>query len=83
MQAYVVMKNKAGERFLKLSSGTVIPAAIARIAAGKDAWMRDVRCKCRDCGERFPLRELNDTGEYCEECVTRGIETLEKIMGRL
>jgi hypothetical protein len=68
MIAYKIVRNAAGERFLKLANGGVIPAGIARLAAGKDAWMSLVTCKCRDCGESFALRDLNDTGEYCEPC---------------
>lgn len=76
MIAYKIVRNAAGERFLKLSNGGIIPAGIARMAAGKDAWMSRVECKCRDCGESFALRDLNDTGEYCETCIDASIAAL-------
>ncbi len=74
MIAYKIVRNATGERFLKLANGGIIPAGIARMAVGKDAWMSRVECKCRDCGGSFALRDLNDTGEYCEACVTAEVE---------
>lgn len=68
MKTYKIMRDAHGGRFVKLSSGQVIPADIAGLAAGKDAWLSEIRCKCRDCGEVFPLRELNGGGQWCDEC---------------
>jgi hypothetical protein len=71
---YTIRKNDAGERFVCLTSGQMIPADIAGLCAGKDAWLSQIQCKCRDCGERFPLSMLQGNGQWCEECQTKDIE---------
>lgn len=74
MEAFTIIKNSNGERAVKLASGQVIPADIAGLCAGKDKWLSEIKCKCRDCGEKFPLRELQGGGQWCEPCQTAGIE---------
>lgn len=74
VQSYKIVKDPSGARFVKLASGDVIPAGIAGLAAGPDKWLSEIKCKCRDCGELFPLSELGESGQWCEECATAGIE---------
>lgn len=71
---YKVVRIASGERFIKMDSGVVIPADIAGLAVGKDKWMSEVRCRCRDCNEFFPLSQLHGGGQWCEECQTADIE---------
>jgi hypothetical protein len=72
---YTILKNKEGERFVKLNpSGQVIPADIAGLCAGPDAWLSEIKCKCRDCGGLFTLRELQGNGRWCEPCQEASIE---------
>jgi hypothetical protein len=72
---YTILKNEAGERFVKLTpSNQVIPADIAGLCAGPDAWIAEIKCKCRDCGGLFTLRELQGNGRWCEPCQAAGIE---------
>jgi hypothetical protein len=72
---FKILKNIDGQRFLKIvKTGQIIPADIAGLGAGKDYWMSQVQCKCRDCKQSFPLRELNGGGQWCEECQAAGIE---------
>jgi Zn finger protein HypA/HybF involved in hydrogenase expression len=73
MKHYTIVKNATGDRFVKLASGTLVPADIAALGAGKDAWMRDIPCKCRDCKQPFPLSQLQGNGQWCEECATADI----------
>lgn len=75
IQAYEIKRHpKTGERFVRLANGRMIPAAIAGMCAGPDKWLSEIRCKCRTCGELFPLRELGETGQWCETCSFVGIE---------
>ena len=72
-QKYSIKRNSAGERFVALSDGRMIPAAIAGICAGRDKWISQIQCKCRTCGELFSLRELGETGQWCEPCSSADI----------
>jgi len=74
MKAYTIKKNTRGERFVHLIDGNVIPADIAGSVVGKDSWLADIKCKCRDCGKEFPLRELHGGGQWCEECQCASVE---------
>ena len=65
---YSIKRSETGERFVALSDGRVIPAGIAGMCAGRDKWISHIKCKCRTCGEMFPLRELGETGQWCEPC---------------
>ena len=71
---YTIKRNARGERFVHLADGSVIPADIAGLCVGKDAWMAEIRCKCRECGKEFPLRELHGGGQWCEECQTADMD---------
>jgi hypothetical protein len=68
LQTYSIKRNASGDRFVCLASGHKIPAGVAKLAAGRDAWLSEITCKCRDCGERFPLRKLNGEGQWCDDC---------------
>jgi hypothetical protein len=71
---FKIIKNIHGERAVKLQSGQIIPADIAGLATGRDKWLSEIRCKCRDCGELFPLSMLHGGGQWCEECQCAGVE---------
>jgi len=68
-QAYKIVRNLNGDRAVRLANGTTIPAGIARLCVGPDKWLAEITCKCRDCGETFPLRDLGETGQWCEICL--------------
>jgi len=73
---YKIVKNESGERAVKIiRSGQLIPADIAGLCVGKDFWLSQIKCKCRDCKQEFTLRELQGGGQWCEECQTAGIES--------
>lgn len=62
-------KSIDGMRCFKIirPNGTFFPVPydIARLAAGKDAWMRNLLGKC-DCGANFPMHESDVP--YCAKC---------------
>lgn len=73
--AFKILKGDSGYRFVKIiRTGQVIPADIAGLAAGKDKWLSEIECKCRDCGEKFPLRLLQGGGQWCQDCQDKSIE---------
>jgi len=76
-QPFTVRKMTTGERVIVLDSGSTIPADIAGLCTGRDLWLSQIECKCRDCGEKFPLSRLNGGGQWCDECQTKGIESEE------
>jgi hypothetical protein len=66
--SFTIMKNSEGDRFVKLSNNSLIPADIAGLCAGKDKWISEIECKCIDCGTLTPLKYLVGNGRWCEEC---------------
>ena len=70
---YKITKNQYGERFVVIGR-QIIPADIAGLCAGKDHWISQIQCKCRDCGQLFAFRDLQGNGQWCEPCATADIE---------
>ena len=54
--------------FVVLDVG-LVPLGIAGLSVDH----RHVSAKCRECGEVFPLHELNEGG-WCEDCACAGLE---------
>lgn len=74
-QHYKIYRNKdTGERFVRLLNGCVIPAAIAGMAAGPDKWLSEIQVNCVTCAKLFTLRELGETGQWCETCAAIDIQ---------
>ena len=67
-QNYKIYKDSNGARYVKMENGNVIQAGIAALCAGKGKWLSEIKCKCRECKKEFMLSELNDDGQFCEEC---------------
>lgn len=74
MKNYTIVKSAIGKRAVKLNDGTVIPADIAGLCVGKDLWLSQIVCNCRECKQPFPLKHLQGGGQWCEECQTANIE---------
>lgn len=64
------MKGSNGRRAAQVSalgrSPYYVPVELLALSAGKDAWMRDVRFKCSDCGKAHVAREMEC--ELCPAC---------------
>ena len=74
-QHYKILRDKdTGERFVRLFNGCVIPAAIAGMAAGPDKWLSEIQACCIMCSQTFSLRELGETGQWCETCASIDIQ---------
>ena len=65
---YKILKDSNGNRVIRLANGGLIPADIAGMATGKDEWLSQIVCKCRDCKQEFPLSQLHGGGQWCESC---------------
>jgi len=70
---YAISRSLEGERFVVIPGCTAIPAEIAALAAGADAWMSRIECLCRDCRQPFALRDLQGGGQWCNDCATKDI----------
>jgi hypothetical protein len=61
--------TKTGERCFRIErpdgAKYAVPYDIARLAAGRDAWMRDLLGRC-DCGKDFPMHESDVP--FCAAC---------------
>lgn len=58
---------------LLLAGRLVVPVEIAALAAGKDAWMRQIPVECAECLCEFKLCD-SDSAEYCQECFDKACE---------
>ena len=70
-----IVKDNLGNRFAGFKSKTgrklhLVPVSVCGLAAGKDAWMRDIKVRCNECREVTTCGKLQD-GEYCETCVQK------------
>ena len=69
-----IVKATNGNRAVKVQpvggKAYYVPLEIAGLAAGKDAWLRDVLCRCTECRSYKTTAELNEGG-YCESCVEK------------
>ena len=45
-----------------------VPIELLALAAGKDAWMRNIQVRCTECRKLHAADELNGGG-YCPTCV--------------
>lgn len=69
-----MLKMADGTRIVQITAtGAKIPADIAGLCTGKDRWLSEIVCKCRDCKQPFPLRQLQGGGQWCEECQAASI----------
>jgi len=72
--------TRTGSRYFKIErpSGVkyAVPYDIARVAAGKDAWMRDLLGRC-DCGKDFPMHESDVP--FCAACQNEAEAENEKL----
>jgi hypothetical protein len=67
-----ILRANDGTRFAEVTrrSGLTyhVPAELLPLAAGKDAWMRDIRLRCSGCGQPHKAADLG-SGLYCPACV--------------
>jgi|GEM_PF-5616592 len=66
----ILRAPKSGERFAEIRRGREciqVPVDLLGLAAGKDAWMRDIRFRCSVCREPFKASEME--GQLCPRCL--------------
>lgn len=66
-----IIKTRRGTRFAEihpLRGATYrVPVEMLSLAAGKDAWMREIEFECAGCGTPHSAAEMST--EYCPACV--------------
>ncbi len=70
-----IVKSKTGERAARIeSSGNTyhVPVELLSVAAGKDAWMRDILVKCKECRTEVKAGEIDC--EMCQDCYEKAGE---------
>jgi hypothetical protein len=70
LPAYQIVKNSSGERAIKFGPNfrNIVTADIAGLCTGKDKWLSEIKCKCRDCKQEYPLSQLQGGGQWCQDC---------------
>ena len=58
---------------LVLAGKLAVPVEIAALAAGEDAWMRQIPVECAECLCEFKLCD-SDSAEYCQGCFDKAGE---------
>lgn len=78
----IVRIRESGERFAEIRRGreiTRLPVDLLGLAAGKDAWMREIRFRCVCCNEPFKASEME--GQLCPKCLEE-TEAYNELLGR-
>ena len=69
MQTYKIIESRDGERAVFIpSTREIIPCDMAGLMAGKDKWLSEIFCECRECEEEHPIRNMYANGQYCGMC---------------
>lgn len=80
-----VVRTPQGERLAEIQPKKGkpyhVPAELLPLAAGKDAWMRDIRLRCTGCGQPHKAAELG-SGLYCPACVDEADRENAELDGR-
>lgn len=81
-----VVRTPQGERFAEIQpkrrKSFHVPAELLPLAAGKDAWMRDIRLRCSGCGQPHKAADLG-SGLYCPACVEEAERENAELDGRI
>lgn len=75
----IVRSKRDGQRYLSLGDYQMVPVGIAALAAGKDAWMRDVLIKCGDCQTKVRLGDTETDLCLCRACVDKAEDENAKL----
>jgi hypothetical protein len=71
-----IMRSKeTGQRYARVNQigGFVrVPLELLSLAAGKDAWMREIVFACPECKQRHPAHAME--GEYCQDCYAKDLD---------
>lgn len=66
----IMLVKDSTERIAQIVQGswvTQIPVDLLGLAAGKDAWMREIRFRCLGCHQPFKACEME--GQLCPKCL--------------
>ena len=63
----VTRSKSTGQRFARIDEHHSIPLDLCALAAGKDAWMRQIVCRCSYCDTREQVGNM-EQGPTCQKC---------------
>lgn len=76
-----ILKSKTnGMRAAEIKGRTgirIVPVDLLSLAAGRDAWMRDIEFKCADCRERLPAKDMEC--QMCPSCNEKAFAEMEEL----
>jgi len=80
----VIVRKGHGKFIMPVMSGDIIdyshaiPVELASLAAGKDAWMRQILVRCSDCKEKHTIEALyQDCPGCCPACSEKALAEME------
>jgi hypothetical protein len=80
-----ILRTQHGGRFAEIrperSPAYRVPAELLPLAAGKDAWMRDIQLRCAGCDSHHRAADMA-SGLYCPACVEAQEEENARLDGR-
>ena len=74
-----IRKAASGQRaaeivpFGRVALRFYVPLEMLSLAAGKDAWMREIQFKCTDCGTKHAAKDMEC--EMCPECNEKAMQS--------
>ena len=71
----IVKSMSTGQRAAKIVSATrtfYVPVELLSVAAGKDAWMRDILVACKECRTLVKAGDMDC--EMCQDCYEKAGE---------
>ena len=72
-----VISTPSGQHLWIHGEPCLIPIEVAALASGKDAWIAEIKARCKECGQFFPLRELyQDLPGHCAGCSSQYYDSL-------
>ena len=70
-----IVKSKTGQRaarIIEFGKEYHVPVELLSVAAGKDAWMRDILVKCKVCRTEVKAGDMDC--EMCQDCYEKAGE---------
>ncbi len=61
--------TRPGQRYARIDGAQIVPVEICGLAAGRDAWMRQIRVICLDCRQTEEIGRM--TCELCPTCTDK------------
>lgn len=78
-----VIKNRTnGVRAALVNGVDLVPLEMCMLAAGRDAWMKNIVAKCSNCDTRVRVGDM-EGGLLCHKCFDEAGEENARLDGRI